>query len=393
MTSSHRTAQALAAAALLFALATASQFVRATYGGGDAAPPEVRADGKGPVRIVEGIPVVRLAGTHREIGRRHGELLKAQIHFLKQEYYDKFVVPLLRPDRLAAWADAVEEHVPEHYREELRGLAEGCGLDYRQVLEFNVSVDRFQAVFCSTVLAAGGETADGRVYFGRNLDFPGRDVLNRMNVVFVFAPEGETPVASVLWPGLIGVLSGMNAQGVAGATMMIHQGEEIRPGMPYPLLYREALARARTVGDVHDAIAAAKRTCPNNFMVVGPDGTAEVIEWDQARVARRKATRGGLCSTNHFRSDELRGTGWSIGVGRYESLERFLSEERGKIDLAAVQRALADVATPWFLNVQSMVFLPAERSLHLAVGGDLPVARHPFVLLDRETLFGAADER
>jgi hypothetical protein len=170
--------------------------------------------------------------------------------------------------------------------------------------------------------------------------------------------------------------------------MMIQQSEEIRPGIPYPLMYREALARARTVADVHAFIAGSKRTCANNFMVVGPDGQAEVIEWDALRVARRPARDGGICSTNHFRTEEMRGAGWTIGADRYRSLERFLAEEHGRIDAAAVQRALGDVATPWFLNVQSMVFLPGERALSLARGGDLPAAKRPFVLLDRETLFG-----
>ena len=102
----------------------------------------------------------------------------------------------------------------------------------------------------------------------------------------------------------------------------------------------------------------------------------------------RPASMGMACSTNHFRSKELEGVGLPLGLSRYRKLERFLDRERGGVNLAKIKHALESVATPWFLNVQSMVFLPARRSIHLSVGGKLPAAAQRFVHLDRNTLFG-----
>jgi len=154
-------------------------------------------------------------------------------------------------------------------------------------------------------------------------------------------------------------------------------------------MYRQALAGARTADDVYESIAAAKRTCSNNFTVVDAAGASFVIEFNPATVLRRGAERGAVCSTNFFLSGELRDLCIPVGEGRYDSLTGFLDRERGEIDLAAVQRALADVAEPWYLNVQAMVFLPARRSLHLAAGDRLPAAKAPYVHLPAELLFGA----
>jgi hypothetical protein len=382
-------------ATILFAIVVAAQFVSATYGEGGTEPPPITPEDapeadRGRVRIVDGIPIVRLSGTPREIGRQHGALLKHQLNYLRREYFEALAVPLVGRERLRSWGDEVEEFIPEKYREELKGLAEGAGISYRDALRVNAMVDRLQSVMCSTIVASGEATPDDAVYFGRNLDFPGRNVLQRMTIVFVYEPEGETPYLVVGWPGLIGALSGMNAHGVAGATMMIHRGAELKPGMPYPIMYREALARARKTSDVHDYIAQAKRTCPNNFMVVDASGTAEVVEFDQETCVARKATRGSLCSTNHFRSRELEKIGWPLGLRRYEILDAFLEERRGRIDFDGVRAVLKETAMPWFMNVQSMIFLPAKQELHLARGGKLPAAAQPFVHLDRATLFGAA---
>ena len=123
-------------------------------------------------------------------------------------------------------------------------------------------------------------------------------------------------------------------------------------------------------------------------MVVDPTGTAEVLEWDQEIVARRPAQDGCAYSTNFFRSRELAGTGWKLGVMRYNRLEEFVEREHGAIDVEKIKSVLGRVATPWFLNVQSMIFLPKKLELHLATGDKLPIAAQRWVHIPRRVLFG-----
>ncbi len=388
----RRTIEGAATGVVLVALAALSLFVSATWGDGPA-PPAVRVEEapeavRSRLRLVGSVPVLRLSGTPREMGFQHGAALKPQIRFLYHEYYEAVVKRLVGEADLTAWARETEPFIPDAYREEMKGLAEGSGLPYEQVLLVNTMVDRFQTIACSTVVASGAATKDGEVYFGRNLDFPGRNLLQKMTVVVVWAPEGKTQLAAVTWPGMLGVLSGMNSEGVAGATMLVHKGRERRAGLPYLLMYRQALEGARTKDDVFASISKAKRTSSNNFMVVDATGASEVVEFDPEVAVRRPATNGCVCSTNFFASKDLRDMCLPMGKDRYENLAEFLEREHGKIDLDLVQRALADVATPFYLNVQAMVFLPRRQEIHVAEGGDLPAAKQPYVHLTRDVLFG-----
>jgi predicted choloylglycine hydrolase len=383
--------------AVLLVLTLGSLAVRNLYGAGDTEPPPRVDPSKAPeadrarVRFAGKVPVIRLSGTPYEMGRQHGALLAAQLAYLYDEYFEAMIVKAVGRAELEKWAREVEPHIPAALKEEMRGIADGSGRTYKSVLLANTMVDRFQTQLCSTIVAAGDATKDGGVLFGRNLDFPGRGILHRMTVVIVFAPDGGEPVAAVTWPGLVGVLSGMNAHGVCGATMLIH-GVERRPGMPYLLMYREALSRARKAEDVAAYFATVPRTCANNFMVVDPTGASEVVEFDPKTIARRTGERGCVCSTNHFRSETLHSVGWSSpGRSRYEKLAAYLERAHGSIDAAGVREALRDVAKPWVMNVQSMIFFPRERSLELAVGDSLPIAQHPFQEIDREMLFGGGE--
>ncbi|MFI5403202.1 MAG: C45 family autoproteolytic acyltransferase/hydrolase [Planctomycetota bacterium] len=377
---------------VLLALSALSLFVSATWGDGPAPPPVVVEEApealRPRLRLVGPVPVLRLSGTPREMGFQHGAALKPQIRFLYHEYYEALVKRLVGEADLKAWARDTEPFIPEAYREEMKGIAEGAGLPYDEVLVVNTMVDRFQTIACSTVVAAGDATKGGEVYFGRNLDFPGRNLLQKMTVVIVWSPEGGTPLAAVTWPGMLGVLSGMNSEGVSGATMLVHKGRERRPGLPYLLMYRQALEGAKTKDDVFASISKAKRTSSNNFMVVDATGASEVIEFDPEEAVRRPATNGCSCSTNFFASDELRELCIPMGKDRHKSLVAFLEREHGRIDLDLVKRALADVANPFYLNVQAMVFLPAKQEIYLAAGAELPAAKQPYVHLTRDVLFG-----
>ncbi|MEM8885536.1 MAG: C45 family peptidase [Planctomycetota bacterium] len=378
---------------VLVLLAVLSHFVDATYGSGAPTPPpvqpnEVPAAERGRLTLVDGLPVARLKGTPFEMGRQHGRLFRDQIHFLVREYYEGFSVKLIGARAMEEWAARCEPFLPDAYRQELRGLAEGAGLSYETVLRVQCSVDRMQMAMCSTLVAGKEATKEGEILFGRNLDFPGRNILQRATIVLVFEAPDAPAVAAVTWPGLIGVLSGMNEHGVCGATMAIHPGKPARPGVPYMLMYRDALLAARKAGDVGDHIAKTKRTVPNNFTVVDAAGVSEVLEFDADRIARRPADRGAVCSTNFFVSELLRDTKWKVGTRRYETLETFLREKHGRIDVEGVRQALRDTATPFFLNVQAMIFLPRLRALEVAVGDQLPAAHGRYVRLDRKRLFG-----
>ena len=116
-----------------------------------------------------------------------------------------------------------------------------CALRHRARLR-TVAAPRVHGVRRS----APSATADGHALFARAFDFEAADVFDRDKAVFVVHEDGKIPFASVAWPGFVGVVTGMNAEGVAVA---VHGGRAREPsttGMPVAFSLRETLGdRAR----------------------------------------------------------------------------------------------------------------------------------------------------
>jgi isopenicillin-N N-acyltransferase like protein len=84
-----------------------------------------------------------------------------------------------------------------------------------------LSFEHSPLIGCSTFMLGPGATSDGHTLLARAFDFEAGDQFDRSKVVFFVKKAGAIPFASVAWPGLVGVLSGMNAEGVA---IVVHGG-------------------------------------------------------------------------------------------------------------------------------------------------------------------------
>ena len=89
-------------------------------------------------------------------------------------------------------------------------------------------VEKIKAGKTTVLVAVGGTeirgphaVLGGHTILARNFDFEAGSVFDDGKVVFLVRQEGKIPFASVAWPGLIGVLSGMNAKGLS---VVVHGG-------------------------------------------------------------------------------------------------------------------------------------------------------------------------
>jgi hypothetical protein len=337
------------------------------------------------------VPVLTLTGEPRDMGRQQGRLLSGPIRALKEAYLDRFLATFAGKARergdLVELSHRLASHLPERHREELEGLAEGAGLTPDDALLTQTFLDLHKLFFCSTIV---GRSPSGHLLFGRNLDFPSLGVVHRFGLVVVHRGEGLHPLASVSWPGLLGVLSGMNDEGLALAVMVVYFAEDARDGIPYTLLFRRLLEEERDLAGVERRLDESVHTNSNNLMAVAGDREAAVFEIRPSGVERLPFDRGILCSTNHFRG---RGRGrillHPLSISSHYRLRRLDALAPGaedRISIARVRRALRLVARP-LGNLQSMIFAPGERELRLAMGR-VPAARGTFTLLSREALFG-----
>ena len=341
--------------------------------------------GPASLKIVDGVPVIHVYGTHEQMGEQQGKLLGAAAKAVHKQYFGKLFFPGGKDIGLRAGvlrhSLRMEKSIPADYIKEMKAFAKAAGMSYEDILLANTVFDIKRAIFCTTFVATGKRSVDGKPVFGRNLDFPTLGTAHKFSCVVVYHPKNGHAVASVTFPGLIGVLSGLNDAGVAAAVMEVHlRGSQIQ-ATPYAMVFRAALTESETTNAVIKAVTARARTSTNNLMICDAGGNAACLELGMKKTAVRRAEDGLIYATNHFRSKEL-GRPWPCW--RIPRLKKAIKNGR-KLDEAAARKLLQTVSYK-LLTMQSIVFRPASREFLLAIGKP-PASKHKFVRLTSGVLF------
>jgi isopenicillin-N N-acyltransferase-like protein len=328
------------------------------------------------------VPIVELRGSGTEIGRQHGQQLSSSIHLL----HDKYLMVFVRNDSqrflAMAAADVFETELSPAHRDEVAGLALGSGIDEEETMLGQCFLDITGMTACSTITLPASASSDHVARFGRNLDFASLNVADKYTTLFIVHPDGgRFAFAAVGWPGMIGVLSGMNEHGLSLANMEVTRFPRMPQAMPYTILYRSVLEQCR---NVEEAVAFLKKTpiqTANNLMLMDAAGNRAVVELTPDAVhVRRGKPEAALISTNHQRDQDADQPGkcW-----RYDYLHDTAKSEFGRVDEKGVEKMLGHVGNR--TTLQSMVFEPANRVIYLATGSE--AARREFYRLDLKPYF------
>jgi hypothetical protein len=257
--------------------------------------------------------IIELAGSPRERGRLHGELLAGEIRLVRRtllHYFARFTLycgalPLLALlqllARLAFWP-----RVPQRLQEELQGVAAGAQIGLPLVLLINVLDDLANNwPSCSALAVGEGRTSRGFYLAGRNLDYPVFvDVLVDLQTMFRITPDEGVPLVSLAWPGYVGVLTGLNRAGVGLAQLTAMCHAHTLKGVPAGLRNRQALELHTSLQEMAGSLLEAPATIGNNLLLVSP-GEAVVLELSPHRSAVRRPAHGLITATNHFQSQEM----------------------------------------------------------------------------------------
>lgn len=312
--------------------------------------------------------IVELSGSAEQIGQSHASQLGDSIRLLQQQYLMRWFRDETSHKKALLAALVFRGQLQPEHRAEIEALAEGAGIAPGDAMLANCFLDLMPMTACSTFTLPADAASDRVARFGRNLDFPALDVADKHSVLLIVRPEGRYAFAAVSWPGLIGVLSGMNEHGLTIANMEVDRGGAMPRAMPYTLLYRTVLERCRNVDEAIALLESTPRQTPNNLMLMDAEGNRAVVEITAEKIGvRRVDGRSALVSTNHQRGDmdnAAPGRCW-----RYDRLIRECVERFGQIDERAVQKMLGEVGQGK-MTLQSMVFEPANRVIYLAVGSD-----------------------
>lgn len=210
------------------------------------------------------------------------------------------------------------KNVPDEYREEIYGMSQSSthefdliGSPYMRQMQYHSAHDLghalqdYMMVGCSSFSCWGNMSADGGLLTGRNFDFyMGNDFAANKLVTFWY-PEHGYRFASVGWPGMIGVLSGMNE---AGLTVTINAAKSDVPtssATPISILAREILQYASDIDEAY-SIAAERHTFVSESILISSrrDGRSAIIEKSPEKMSLYLPPEDScrLVCTNHFQS-------------------------------------------------------------------------------------------
>ena len=311
-------------------------------------------------------PHVRVEGAPRERGRAYGEGARARVH-LSLEAYERVFRHYAGWD----WGTVVAEarrfegaiaDYDERYLEEMRGLAEGAGVGFEDVLALNVRTEvMFSAkarqaaelsrtvAECSSFALLPEVESEGHTVLGQNWDWLPHSF---DTVVVLEARQDDGPdFVTVVEAGLL-AKTGMNSSGIGLATnALVTDDDAGHAAVPYHVVLR-AILDSETISDALAAIQRRARSSSANYLVAHEDGIAVDVEaapGDFSRLFLLFPEHGVLLHSNHFVSPAFDGKDVGLWLTpaspfRLERLRSFVAATGPALAVETLHAALSDHA-------------------------------------------------
>jgi hypothetical protein len=329
---------------------------------------------------LQGWTVVRLTGTPKQIGYQHGYLLAPEIADLQKVFLLE-----LTHDNGKDWnffREAARNvwwpHIEQEYRDEMRGIADGVNargvkLDVWDIVVMNGAeewsyyvgeYDKAHGIkspstvtapdHCSAFVATGSYTKDGRIVIAHN-NWTGYMDGSRWTIAFDIRPaQGFRFVMDGL-PGVIhsGDDFGINSAGmvITETTITGFSGYDFQ-GIPEFVRARKAMQYSASIDDVARIFKEGNNGGYANDWLIADTRKNEIasLELGLKNVTLDRKTDGYFVGSNYpidpkLAAEEtnfdLKDAGLS-GNARRKRWEALMKENKGKIDVAAAQKFLAD---------------------------------------------------
>lgn len=362
------------------------------------------------------------------MGSLGDSLIKKQEHVffdkIKEMVPSKFKQRMLR-QFLKVYNRKLYLNVPDEFQSEIYGLSQYASdsLDYvapkflrtlylHGAHDIGHALSDLSLVGCTSFAVWGENSADGSLLIGRNLDFYAGDEFAKDKVIYFIKPESGHPFMSVSWPGMIGVVSGMNLEGLS---VTINAGKSDIPWVaktPISILAREILQYAK---NIEEAIIIAKKreVFVSESIMIGSafDKKAIIIEIspDNFGVYEVENSSKIVCA-NHFQSEaysENKNNKKQIleshSKYRFDRMEELLDENK-KItpdEAASILRNTSGLKNEplgygnekslnQLLSHHAVIFKPEQRLVWISAN---PYQLGEFVCYDLNKVFGKKVEQ
>lgn len=208
----------------------------------------------------------------------------------------------------------LDKNIPIEFQHEIYGTSLSCdpefdfvGSGYQRQLNYHAAHDIGHAlqglnlVACTSFSVWGGSSSDSSLLVGRNFDFyMGKKFAENKIVCFV-NPSAGHKFMMITWADLIGVVSGMNDQGLT-VTLNAAKSEIPRQAAtPVTLLAREILQYASSIDEAY-RISKKRKLFVSESIMIGSsrDGKTAIIEKSPGNCDLVYPDGKMIICTNHY---------------------------------------------------------------------------------------------
>jgi isopenicillin-N N-acyltransferase-like protein len=325
----------------------------------------------------EALLEVGLAGTPEAIGFAHSRLLYQRMVENEGAMLRRFEIQVksrlartLLVDLAKLRYRSLDRHMSSDRRREIAAGALGFQPDpyarvlptYERMLYLNtlydiaLSFEHSPLVGCTTLAFHGEAYPGGGALLARAFDMEIDPIFDRRKAVFLVREDRRVPYASVAWPGLVGVVSGLNLEGVAVVVHGGRAGEPRTDGEPVVHTLRALLGRARTTSEAIDLLHKTPSLVSHILVLADALGDVRVVERVPGGPLSARALGPRAAVTNHFE-----------GPARDDPRNRKVIAETS----TEARRARADELVHDVTLADPLTTLGLLRDRSLAGGGDL----------------------
>ena len=251
-------------------------------------------------------PLVRVSGTHREMGQQIGESRRENVQHsienarkLLDEAYSELELTWEGAQIQARkYLPFAQERYPQ-YVDEMQGIAEGAKVPFEELVVLNVmeavTTDALHLTRCTSMAVNDERTADGHVLAAHNEDW----IPDDENDVFVIhaKPKDEPPYLAMTYGGLIANV-GFNAYGIAQLIDSVYPNDS-RIGIPRLVVSRAVLAAKTPSGAIRRSLVP-HRAAGYNHLLAHESGEIYSVEVSALRFSIVSDLDGYTVHTNHY---------------------------------------------------------------------------------------------
>jgi isopenicillin-N N-acyltransferase like protein len=325
-------------------------------------------------------PLYRARGSHRELGRQHGEQAVRHIH----EHLDLMCASqkISRAElrrRAVLFQAMVDRHCP-HLLEEMRGLAEGARIVTADAMACNIrELPEHGEEGCTAYVISRKGTSDQSILAGQNSDMDNN--IPPLAYVLHLQPKDKPEVLMWTFGGMIGY-HGMNSAGVAHFANALGGGPASKFAMPhYPM--KRMMLECTSLDQAVDLLRKVPLGSNGNYVLC--DGAGRILDVEATTAGPeivRDSGSGYLVHTNHFlcpryaREENFKKS-WQDSFPRIDRMNRLIRSRYGSLTVADMQSFLRDHSgKPTAIcrhdgdsrTVASLIAEPAGRRMHVALG-------------------------